>query len=81
MKKKQKMPTAFGNAFVDGLRNFAAIKPDEKRSIVTYANHGGGETAAYFIRNDGQHRVMVQKIMGGVVSISRCQLILNPDGK
>ena len=49
-------------------------------SIITYANHGGSEAAALFVKRDGWHRIWVRRIgVNQLVSISRCSIILNPD--
>jgi hypothetical protein len=53
-----------------------------KDSLITYANNGGPEIAAYFVANDGEHRIKVRKIgVNQIVSVSRCQIILNPDNR
>jgi hypothetical protein len=55
--------------------------PHSMGSLITYANHGGPEIAATFVKKDGQHRIFVKKLgVNQTVSISRCQIILNPDG-
>jgi len=62
----------------------SATLPSRKgHSLILYANHGqAGEIAAYFVAADGPHRMTVRKIgINQLVSISRCQITLNPDNR
>lgn len=55
---------------------------DKPKSLITYANHGGREQAAFYVCDDGKHRITVMRVgTREMVSISRCQIILNPDNR